>query len=524
MASRDPRSSAGRPTSSAELLGQVATPPGIALRMARRLLEDRGDDLARPLRVLDPCVGRATFPLAIARSGLGHRVSTIVALDLDPAMVAATRDASPATVATAANYLEWRPDEPFDAAILNPPYVRQEWLDDKVALRAAFKSRYGLEIPGTSNLFVYFIVKVLEELRPGGRFACIVYDSWQSTRFGAWLAQHLLASCEDFRCEAVADQPFGGHLIDATILYGTRRRAASAAPVAAAATERPGPLDGVAGFEPLERLFTIRRGLRLKQADFFLCDLDDRNRTGATPFIKKTGRVRGFAVPADHPEAALLTSARKPSPRVLRELEHRLEHAARDPDANVSILTWHRERPGAWFAHGAAPHAPLIFNYYLRNRPRYLYNPDRAYSDNFYGLVPRAGTVPPLAWLAALNGTAVCGEVLARGRNQGNGLVKLQLFEFRRVRAPDLARCPPAVLARLEQLGRELISAGSRRGAPSGRAGADRVLAQVDACLARAFPDARLSPARIHETYERVTASSRRPREVIHGLARAHTG
>ncbi len=274
----------------------MATPPEIATRMARRLLD--GSETA-PLRLLDPCVGHATFPLAIEQAGLASRVSRLVAIDVDPAMVIETHRACPAVACDPANYLDWTPDEPFDAAILNPPYVRQEWLDDKERLRAAFRERYGLEVPGTSNLFVYFLVKVLQDLRPGGRFACIVYDSWQSTRFGAWLAQHLLESCEEFRCEAVAGQPFGGRLIDATILYGTRRRSAKVSHPAEASEHlaRKGPLDGVAGFEPLERLFTVRRGLRLKQADFFLCDLADRKRTGATPFVKKIAKVKGYAVP-----------------------------------------------------------------------------------------------------------------------------------------------------------------------------------------------------------------------------------
>src|SRR5262249_22203944 len=155
---------------------------------------------------------------------------------------------------------------------------------------------------------------------------------------------------------------------------------ASPAGATALEGEKSGPLDGVEGFEPLDRLFASRRGLRLKQADFFLCDLSDVERTGATPFVKKCGRVRGYAVPSDHGEAALLARSPRPDARVLRELERRIERAAREPEANVSILTWHRERPETWFAHGAPPRAPLIFNYYLRNRPRYLYNPERAYS------------------------------------------------------------------------------------------------------------------------------------------------
>jgi hypothetical protein len=521
-ASRDPRSLAGRPSSAKELLGQVATPPEIALKMARRLLRD----VQEPIALLDPCVGEGAFPAAIARAGLGAHVGKLVAIDVDPVVLARARSAWPsASGFEPADYLSWQPEEPFDAAILNPPYVRQEWLDRKEALQRSFKERYGVEVPGTSNLYVYFLVKMLEDLRPGGIFACIIYDSWQSTRFGAWLARHILQRCQDFACEAIGSQPFRGRLIDATILTG--RRSAVRKEILPTLQERlptplgpRGPLDDVPGFAPLESLFEIRRGLRLKQASFFLCDMSERRRMGATPFVKKIARVRGYVVPRDHREAALLASSGRTDARVRQELERRiadlLESTGGEARGDIPILNWYRERPESWFAHRAPPRAPLIFNYYLRNRPRYLYNPERAYSDNFYGLTPKKGA--PLAWLAALNGTAACAQVLARARNQGNGLAKLQLFEFKKVRVPDLGGLPRAVVKRLERLGEALVA-----GAPAGP-----VVEQVDACLARAFGDARLAAPALQETFERVDRSARRPRELTaqgsDGLARSDAG
>ena len=182
---------------------------------------------------------------------------------------------------------------------------------------------------------------------------------------------------------------------------------------------------------------------------------------GASDALPQEGWTgQGFRVPENHPGAGaiLLTSAGTSdgSEVLLAELERRLEAAKRAPEQNVSILTWYRDRPDSWYLHREAPFAPIVFNYYLRNRPRHIFNPHHAYSDNFYGLPVEDG-VPPLAWLAALNTTAVGAEIMARSRNQGDGLAKIQLFEYREVKIPNLKLCSASELAAFESLGTELI-------------------------------------------------------------------
>ncbi|MEL7659197.1 MAG: hypothetical protein AAGU75_25175, partial [Bacillota bacterium] len=143
-----------------------------------------------------------------------------------------------------------------------------------------------------------------------------------------------------------------------------------------------------------------------------------------------------FHVPEEHPEAALLVNHEDNTSKekLVSVLMSRLHAAQNAPDQNMSVLTWFEDQPENWYIHRKAPYAPLVFNYYLRNRPRHIYNPLRAYSDNFYGLSPLEGDA--LAWLAVMNSTSVCAEIMAHSRNQGNGLAKIQLFEYRRILVP----------------------------------------------------------------------------------------
>lgn len=501
----DPRSNARKPTSKAHLLGQVLTPPKIANRMATRLLKN-----LKGVRVLDPCVGKGAFPTAILRNNSDRRQIEFTLMDLDLRMVKETRSWANRNLVYAKvlrrDYLKVAMDGKFDGVIFNPPFVRQEWIKQKEFYRALFKARYNLNVPGTSNLYVYFIVKALQDLKPGGTFCCIVYDSWQSTRFGRWLARYLGSNCEALQVEAVPNSPFQNKLIDATIIAGKRIASPTApliTPVTGHPSETDSPLAHIEGVVPLREIFSTRRGLRLKQADFFLCNGSDAKRFGATPFLKKVSKIPGYAVPNDHDEAALLLTRPDENREAYEELMRRLRIAIGHPKSNISILTWHRERPSSWCLHRKPRYAPIVFNYYLRHRPRHVYNPRFFYSDNFYGLAPLHEVVSVYALLALMNSTAVCAEILARSRNQGSGLSKIQLFEYREVLIPDPRCLKHADALILGTLGRRLVDQPNN---------ATSIIKDIDARIAKTFRDPKLSLKNLDGLFRTEYLKSRKPK------------
>ncbi|WP_205904326.1 hypothetical protein, partial [Pseudomonas viridiflava] len=106
-------------------------------------------------------------------------------------------------------------------------------------------------------------------------------------------------------------------------------------------------------------------------------------------FLKKIGVIPCYMFQPDHPETALIFNDTRGNHQTLSTLNARLSEALLRPESNVSVLTWREERPEVWAKHGSAPWAPLIFNYFLRRRPKHVFNPERIYSDNFYGSSPR---------------------------------------------------------------------------------------------------------------------------------------
>ena len=506
----DPRSVARRPADRSELLGQVLTPPPIADVMACELLRDRP---ARGLRILDPAVGPGTFPAALARTGQLRPTDCVTAVDVDKVMLDHARQTFSTLRCRSElirrDYLLESDLEPHDLAILNPPYIRQEWLDSKAQYLSRFQTQYGLQVPGTSNLYVYFVVKALQDLKLSGRLVCLVYDSWQATRFGRWLVDVLERYCDELRTIAVPSQPFAGRLIDATIITGRRVAWASRPTRSVLLSKKEGPLAGVQGLCEIQRLCATARGLRLKQANFFLSDSASAPK-GATPFVKKLGGRLEFVVPSDHPESALLITPGDRLPMLEVALYRRLVAARKAPDDNVSVLTWYRERRESWLFHRTAPQALFLFNYYLRRRPlHWLNDTKRVYSDNFYGATPFSA-INHAAALALLNSTAVCVDVLARSRNQGGGLAKLQLFEYRETRVPDWTAFSKKALARFAAFGLALMRSPEA---------AESILLDIDRLLAGELSDGRLAPRAVLELLREVHPVARKSRLSNYGVA-----
>jgi hypothetical protein len=143
----------------------------------------------------------------------------------------------------------------------------------------------------------------------------------------------------------------------------------------------------------------------------------------------------------------------------------------------------------------------------MRHRPRHIITSGFAYSDNFYGLTSYA-VIPTLAWLAVLNSTATCIEVLSRARNQGSGLAKAQLFEYRSAFVPDLSDCSRPDVTRFKELGLALLNAADPR----------TILRRIDKTIAAVFADSRLRSPVLDEIFADVDKKARRPKDAIECL------
>lgn len=188
--------------------GVYYTPPEVARLIALRTLDrlltslspyGRGGGEGEKLRILDPACGAGELLLS-AREALGSQPHELFGIDLDPIAVATTRQrlslgGEAAERVRVADALEDNafPPGSFDIVIGNPPYVSIREL-------ARQRSRAGIQklkeryctARGNFDLYVLFIERALEWLRPGGRCGMIVPNKWATLDYARACRELLL--------------------------------------------------------------------------------------------------------------------------------------------------------------------------------------------------------------------------------------------------------------------------------------------------------------------------------------------
>jgi hypothetical protein len=116
-----------------------------------------------------------------------------------------------------------------DAVVGNPPYVRRPYLDHEAVegiRQSVVTGNSGVQeanLTGLTDLYVYFLLRAISFLKPGGSLAVITADSWLNTVYGATFKQHL---CEQFLVERLVSldrRVFPDASVKPVMLVATKR-------------------------------------------------------------------------------------------------------------------------------------------------------------------------------------------------------------------------------------------------------------------------------------------------------------
>lgn len=415
-------------------LGQVWTPAEVAVKMAREALAANKEIK----KVLDPACGPATFSAALHAAGaknieldcydVDERMSDFaLALNKKYGFSGKTKHQDYLADTTLAGS--------FDLVITNPPYIRHEAIapEAKNLYHNYLQEVLGEAVDRRANLFALFLLKGIVDLAKGGVLCAIVYDAITQSRYGkktlALLSQHaeLLSSVP-------AQAPFNGVLVDAQILlYRKRSEVRSKSMGSAEQTEK--------GCAPSELLLTTRRGTALPVRKGYIAIAGEPYFQRAVPFFIKQHKLASLVVEADA-RAYLAESLTCDIPELSNWLNERAhQNGIRLPQISVNAVR-----------------GQIAFNYYIRNAPRHLWNKDGiAIADNFYVSSTTDGFPAEVAWLL-LNSDEYLDRFSAAARNQGNGLKKLQLYEYRQVLLPDWRLLPKRTINSLKKVATTLIT------------------------------------------------------------------
>ena len=168
-------------------LGQVFTRKIIADYMVSLFSIDKS------ARILEPCFGLGVFLEACQKYGY----TSLDGCEIDERLFSIVKEKFPQYRLFCKNFLAFEPSVVYDGIIMNPPYVRQEKIDDLKELGITKEQLRSNDIyaglPSTANLYMYFLIKAINLLSDNGQLIVIFPSSWMKARSGYGFKKMLLS-------------------------------------------------------------------------------------------------------------------------------------------------------------------------------------------------------------------------------------------------------------------------------------------------------------------------------------------
>lgn len=174
---------------------------------------------------LEPSAGDGAFLLALANLSSPPREVTAVELDSEESAKSDKNFQGLSGRVLNMDYLDYKPNQPIDAIVGNPPFIRYQYLSSHMQHKAQnLYDALGLRFTRHTNAWVPFLVKCLSELQPGGRLAMVVPAELLNVLHAGAARKFLLQTCETVLILDADELLFDGTLQRTVLLGAVCRR------------------------------------------------------------------------------------------------------------------------------------------------------------------------------------------------------------------------------------------------------------------------------------------------------------
>lgn len=418
-------------------LGQVFTRGNVARYMVSLF------DLPKQAAIMDPCYGAGSFLDAL----LEYEYINVTACEIDTILFENTKDKYQKYKLINKNFLKYGASNAYDGIIMNPPYIRQEKIDElepygitKETLRS---NSIFSDLPSTANMYMYFIMKAIDLLKNGGQLIVIFPSSWMKARSGVEFQKTMLSKCGMEKKIYIHGDVFERKaLVDVVILKLIKGKK-NVETIKEHLESKNGELHSVSlrenkAFEefyyPFFKLGAIKRGLSTGCNEMYInpnVHCEDKN--FFKTIISSPKSINGY------------TTVNARLDRLFCPLESDF------PDEILSYLDFWKNKiiqekkpktlytkvnnSDKWYEIREICGEGILFSYFVRNDMKFIMNETGVLvRDNFYIIKPK---VDKWVLFALLNNYYTYYQLELSGKKYGAGLLKLQRYDIEGLFFPD---------------------------------------------------------------------------------------
>ena len=400
-------------------------------------------DLPKDAAIIDPCFGQGVF----IRSLLKADYLNLTGIEIDTDTFSKI-DLSAYSGCNMLNvdFFKFEPNEPVDGFILNPPYVRQEEIDDMDILgvtKDAIQKKCGkFRIYSKANMYLYFIARCITLLKSGGQMVAIFPNAWLNTPNGKGFFSQILQNGAVNNMIQVCGYPFVGNpLVDVMILKFTKD--AKCQTKEGILMINDGSCKLVDGFRnvafqslncvPLASIAKIRRGITTGFNKIFInphLDLDDMK----VDILSSPKDVQGYTTKDARFDKLLSLSANNDGTPEIQEYINEAESLILEKGSPKTFVSQIKNGK-VWYTVSLPEISDIVFPYIIRDSIRFIVNDARVVvRDNFYTIKSDHN---PLLIMAMLNNLFVYSQLELCGKSYGKGLLKIQKYDVDNIAVPN---------------------------------------------------------------------------------------
>lgn len=445
-------------------LGQIFTQRSVAEYMVALL------DCPADGRILDPCFGGGVFLDCLYEKGYRN----ITGIEIDKSLYEDYRIHKNDIKLYQQDFLTFSGEGEYDAVIMNPPYIRHEKINELkgygITKEKLFKQTIFSDLPKTSNLYMFFIVKAITLVKENGTIVVIFPESFMKARVGKRFLECVSRFCSIEKSILVRGNAFESNAYVDVVIWKLKKSKQECGQqwleiyvddngIKEQKTEAE--KSTLTNMVPFGRYATIRRGLTTGANGIFInpgLKPEERNKY-TCKIVSSPKQLQGYSTEGAacdrllnvceedyRHDKALTEYVNLQGQVILREKAPKTLY-----DAVLNRLMWYQLKlfdcRGIWFS------------YFVRNDMKFIYNDsDMLARDNFYVIYPR---IDSMLLFALLNNYYVYVQLEMMGKRYGKGLLKLQKYDLEELLLFDVDRISEEDKDRLKELAGRLAASGS---------------------------------------------------------------